>query len=686
MTFYVKDNQYRRKNVYVPGRDSLIDEVMRGWESKYCAFSNATICITTFNVNGKIPTQALPKWFPEGKLSDFYAVGLQEMDLSVGTYIIDNNKKRDEWLACIRKSLPGEGINFELISSERLVGIFIVLFKNRASTVRTSNVSTNLIPTGISTGISKLGNKGGTAISLKLNDTNVCFVNCHLAAGNSEVDKRNQDFREISQLSFNNSLSLYDHDVVFWFGDLNYRINNEPLGLTGNEVREIASSEHFLRLFEYDQLKEQQSLNKCFVGFQEPEQLTFRPTYKYDPGTCTWDTSEKARAPAWCDRVLYWTRAQEYKIQQAFYDSVPEITVSDHKPVRAGFNLVLKQIDQAKADRLYDEAIREADRRANENLPQVELSEREVDFGEVYFLEPVCRLVTIKNTGKSPVHFKFMVRDDSHISANWLQVTPPSYLIPCGHSTQISLTVVVDKKISWELAEPDLQDILVMSLEHGRDYFIPVTAKYYPKTFGVTLERLMTNSNSILIDFNDSGEAAIPDNVPREFYRLVTALQTLGVDNLDVVDGILKNQTFIRVRNALELDNPKDLTKLDVTTSEFYNVLIRLVDSLRFPLIPEIFRDGFKQSCHEPGRLWSIVVKSLPAINSAVLEYLLTYLTQVFRAKPSGEDFLSVWADILFRDRGSQPVGNRLVSVSNSDPRIIALRTLCAYDKQVVMP
>jgi phosphatidylinositol-bisphosphatase len=70
----------------------------------------------------------------------------------------------------------------------RLIGIFLVLYKKTGSNFKIHNVHGAFVPTGFL----KFGNKGGVGISLMLNDTALCFVNSHLAAGSSELYRRNQ--------------------------------------------------------------------------------------------------------------------------------------------------------------------------------------------------------------------------------------------------------------------------------------------------------------------------------------------------------------------------------------------------------------------------------------------------------------------------------------------------------------
>jgi phosphatidylinositol-bisphosphatase len=53
----------------------------------------------------------------------------------------------------------------------------------------------------------------------------------------------------------------------------------------------------------------QQEQGNVFKNFFEGD-INFAPTYKYDLFSDDYDTSEKCRAPAWTDRVLWKRRKQ----------------------------------------------------------------------------------------------------------------------------------------------------------------------------------------------------------------------------------------------------------------------------------------------------------------------------------------------------------------------------------------
>lgn len=97
---------------------------------------------------------------------------------------------------------------------------------------------------------------------------------------------------------------------------------------------------------------------QAFNDFREAP-ISFMPTYKFDTGTDNWDTryafavlgmmlmqstfSEKARCPAWCDRILWWLPPGEKRagemVKELFYRGVNELRISDHKPVCGCFKV-----------------------------------------------------------------------------------------------------------------------------------------------------------------------------------------------------------------------------------------------------------------------------------------------------------------------------------------------------------
>lgn len=58
------------------------------------------------------------------------------------------------------------------------------------------------------------GNKGGVGVRFELNETSMCFVNCHLAAHVEEFQRRNQDFHQIF-----NRLGFYMNDGIKYIKD-----------------------------------------------------------------------------------------------------------------------------------------------------------------------------------------------------------------------------------------------------------------------------------------------------------------------------------------------------------------------------------------------------------------------------------------------------------------------------------
>ncbi|KAJ2329117.1 hypothetical protein GGI00_004020, partial [Coemansia sp. RSA 2681] len=152
-------------------------------------------------------------------------------------------------------------------------------------------------------GLGPLGasSKAAVAAALRLGRSTVAFVSAHLPAGAGPAASaaRNRAFRAAAaRLDLGAGRSLFDCDAVFFAGDLNYR----ALG-----CRALSPAD--------DELASAISANAAFPAFSESA-VAFAPTYKlatynlaaYNLPTYNLPTYDPRRQPAWCDRILTYTR------------------------------------------------------------------------------------------------------------------------------------------------------------------------------------------------------------------------------------------------------------------------------------------------------------------------------------------------------------------------------------------
>jgi hypothetical protein len=156
--------------------------------------------------------------------------------------------------------------------------------------------------------------------------------------------------------------SMLDHDTVIFFGDLNYRIVTELSKDTVLHLSKANTKQSLKELKEHDQLNIERRDGRVFQGFSEGE-LHFPPTYKMQIGAGIYEEREgkKHRAPAWCDRVLWYcsrtldddstsskkrrrgsSHASMQHVQLLEYNSVPSLKISDHLPVYAVLSVEIK--------------------------------------------------------------------------------------------------------------------------------------------------------------------------------------------------------------------------------------------------------------------------------------------------------------------------------------------------------
>lgn len=121
-----------------------------------------------------------------------------------------------------------------------------------------------------------------------MNESRVCIVNSHLSAGQDKVKQRIDDYKTIcSRMSFEvkgRAYALFDHETVFWAGDLNFRTNVNSAA----EALSLLNEKRMSLLLGKDQLAIERSKGNVFQGFEEGP-IRFWPTYKYVPGTMNFD-------------------------------------------------------------------------------------------------------------------------------------------------------------------------------------------------------------------------------------------------------------------------------------------------------------------------------------------------------------------------------------------------------------
>jgi Ca2+-binding EF-hand superfamily protein len=307
---------------------------------------NLRIFTCTWNMHGKKAPDIiqLRKILPPN-MCHLYVIGTQECERTAAQSVYSFGKLK--FPKMVKECL---GKDYFLVHGEALAAIQCVVFAHVSLKDETDKEdaggichhNADVVATGIG---NTFGNKGGVGISVIIGKTSFLFISAHLAAHQHKVHERNEHFKMINQklnlhrpdfvpmveIGTGNDVSDRFHHV-FWLGDFNYRING-----TRDAVDKMLSLNMHDKLLENDQLRIEQSKGNVFQRFNEGP-LNFRPTYKFDKKSDVYDTSRKQRIPAWTDRIL-WRSNGGHAIDLIAYDCENSVKISDHRAVRAIFNI-----------------------------------------------------------------------------------------------------------------------------------------------------------------------------------------------------------------------------------------------------------------------------------------------------------------------------------------------------------
>ncbi|KAJ3947044.1 uncharacterized protein N0V96_003429 [Colletotrichum fioriniae] len=379
-------------------QDDWHEAEMKAMDTQYCEFQDLKVLCMTWNAGASTPhslryaqedAEFIKSLLTSNSSPDILIFGFQELvDLEDKTATASRSplfqaeikltaeerflkvKKKEgsdqermshqyrDWRDFLLKSLddymPPDCL-YHLLHTATLVGLFTCIFVKSTLRDRIQNLSAAEVKRGMG-GLH--GNKGAIVVRFMVDDSSMCFINCHLAAGQSQANSRHNDIAAIleaqilpperdpsarldSYVGGGDGTMILDHELCLLNGDLNYRIDT----MSRDTVVIAVKQNNLAKLLERDQLLVARRRNPAFKlrAFEEMP-ITFAPTYKYDVGTDNYDTSEKKRSPAWCDRLLYRGGG---RIKQVDYKR-HEVRVSDHRPVTGRFKFTVKKI-QPKA-------------------------------------------------------------------------------------------------------------------------------------------------------------------------------------------------------------------------------------------------------------------------------------------------------------------------------------------------
>ncbi|KAJ6712025.1 TYPE I INOSITOL POLYPHOSPHATE 5-PHOSPHATASE 2 [Salix purpurea] len=194
-----------------------------------------------------------------------------------------------------------------------MVGIYVSIWVRKRLRRHINNLEVSPVGVGL---MGYMGNKGSISVSISLFQSRLCFP----------IKPQ----------------TIPSHDQIFWFGDLNYRLN-----MLDTEVRKLVALEKWDELISSDQLCKELRSGRVFEGWTEGV-ISFPPTYKYEINSDRYvgenpKESEKKRSPAWCDRILWLGKG----IKQLSYKR-SELRLSDHRPVSSMFLVEVEVFNHRK--------------------------------------------------------------------------------------------------------------------------------------------------------------------------------------------------------------------------------------------------------------------------------------------------------------------------------------------------
>jgi len=305
---------------------------------------------------------------------DVYVIGLQE---SVGNNFLDTLNAHMVKIGVVladqaafkKAKITGRGDGALLVGKTTRIAVWV------KAEIKDECTLQGMVPFSFG---KKKGSKGAVGMVVRIFDTTVACISCHLSA--AALAERVDQYRKVVD-GLGNTLgnkffqlnSQFHH--ILWMGDMNYRLMDIEI----DKAVSLLSAGNFKELHDkHDELACELGRGNIFVGYEEPKKDFdggFCPSYKKDVARECEDHTDpdwvsktylvdfkqqwykggrvKVRIPAWCDRMLV------HSLEDRKGDMTPErvsaaadnynaindvLLTSDHSPVYCYYTLAVKRL------------------------------------------------------------------------------------------------------------------------------------------------------------------------------------------------------------------------------------------------------------------------------------------------------------------------------------------------------
>jgi inositol polyphosphate 5-phosphatase INPP5B/F len=222
-----------------------------------------------------------------------------------------------------------------------------------------------------------------------------------------------------------------------------------------------------------------------------------------------------------------------------------------------------------------------------------------------------------------------------------MAVTPTyGMLIPGEASATINVTLTIDNQTAQLLnaGREVLDDILILRLENGRDYYITVKGTYARSCFGMNVDELVLYKDPIRTIPLDAIEKAqhfpneneiSPSNalcIPKELWRIVDAIYEKGLQTPDLFSIPGNPSEVAQIREALDTGS---VFPSSFSIHSYIECFTSFLTSLSTPVIPSSLFPSVEINSENIQSMSRKFLEDLPPVHYNVLVYVMSFFREV---------------------------------------------------------